>query len=325
MSSSRQRSQLGMLAAALVFGILLVGAVLIGATDVAIARDARTLSWKIAYAAVPVDDKADLTELHRNASASTRERCIACHGDKKSSGLVLHRIHLRSPLLPDVACHECHRRVAITKRGNRTVVSWVDVGFCKKCHSEFPGLKPGSKMKPADFDADCTRSKCHVGKLAPKHDKPYLAKDMPKSECKGCHGGRVLPWTPRHEKADWIKTHGDEALRAGSDNCFQCHDFGLKFCDDCHKTKPPSHQPPEKWRTIHAEAARSDTRVCYSCHPTSFCKKCHLNHEAGWIDNHPAFVHKNGRLSCKECHSDSACGFCHTRVLTESVQTTSAP
>jgi len=175
-------------------------------------------------------------------------------------------------------------------------------------------------MKPADFDADCTT--CHKGKRAPKHDQPYLAKDMPKSECKGCHGGRVLPWTPRHEQADWITTHGDEALRAGSDNCFQCHDFGLKFCDDCHKTKPPSHQPPEKWRAIHADEARADTRVCYSCHPTTFCKKCHLNHEAGWLDNHPAFVRKNGRSSCKECHSASACGFCHTRVLTESAEST---
>ena len=261
-------------------------------------------------------DQADLAEIHRNATASTRERCVACHGDKKDSGLVLHRIHLRSPLLPDVACHQCHRRVAITKRGNQTIVSWVDVGFCKKCHSAFPGLSPGSKMQPADFDKDCTS--CHKGKNAPRHDQPYLAKTMPKSECKGCHGGRVLPWTPQHERTDWLRTHGDEALRVGSDSCFQCHDFGLKFCDDCHKTKPPSHLPAQKWRRIHGEQAASDTRVCYSCHRTSYCKKCHLNHEKGWLSRHPDFVHKNGRASCKECHSDSACGFCHTAVLTGS-------
>jgi hypothetical protein len=167
-------------------------------------------------------------------------------------------------------------------------------------------------MKPAYFNEDCT--KCHRGKRAPKHDQVYLARDIPSSECKGCHGGRVLPTTPRHERADWLSAHGAEALRVGTDSCYQCHDFGIKFCGDCHNKKPPSHLPAERWRAIHPEAARRDTRVCYSCHRTSFCKKCHLNHEAGWLERHPAFVHEHGTTSCTECHSKSACGFCHTSM-----------
>ncbi len=317
------RTQVGLLAAAAGFGLVLIAAVVIGVADIAVARDLRTMTWKTLYSFRPVSSPAELARLHRNASAATRERCVACHGDKQNSSLVLHRIHLRSPLLPDVACHECHRNVAITKRGNRTVVSWVDVAFCKKCHSPFPGLTPGHKMKPADYKKDCTS--CHKGDQAPKHDAPYLARDIPKTECRGCHGARVLPWTPRHEKADWITTHGDEALAEGSDACFQCHDFGLKFCDDCHTTKPPSHEPAPTWRRIHGEEARKDTRVCYSCHRTSYCKKCHLNHEAGWIDNHVDFVRENGKDSCAECHSDSACGFCHTAVLTGEGQDSAAP
>ncbi len=111
----------------------------------------------------------------------------------------------------------------------------------------------------------------------------------------------------------------------GADTCYKCHDFGLKFCGQCHNKKPPSHFPADKWRTIHPEAARSDTRRCYSCHATSFCKKCHLNHEPGWIDRHAAFVHDKGKTSCLECHSASSCSFCHTATTGGSAITSSTP
>ncbi len=271
-----------------------------------------TWFWKLDYRVFPVEDKAKLASLHLNSSRDSRERCVACHDDKTSSKLVLHRIHLRSKLLANLECHDCHQRVDLTKRGNRAVVTWVDVGFCKKCHSAFPGLDSGSPMRPEYFERDCTT--CHTGEKAPKHDQPYLPKTVPSSECKGCHGGRVLPSAARHEQSDWIKTHGTEALAVGADTCYQCHDFGLKFCDKCHAKKPPTHLPAERWRATHAEAARADTRVCYSCHKVSFCKKCHLNHEAGWMQRHPAFVNEKGVSSCRECHSESACGYCHMQM-----------
>ena len=272
-------------------------------------RVASTWFWRLNYLVSPVRDAEGLAALHSTASKNPRGQCVACHEDKTSSKLVLHRIHLRSELLASLQCHDCHQEVDLSTRGNSSVVTWVDVGFCKGCHSEFPGLKPGSAMKPEYFDRDCTG--CHKGEKAPKHAAPYLPDSIPASECQGCHGGRVLPSTARHEKPDWLKTHGEEALRSGSDACYQCHDFGLKFCDRCHNKKPPSHLPAERWRTIHPDAARADTRVCYSCHRTSFCKKCHLNHEAGWLERHSAFVHDEGDSTCGECHSSSSCGFCH--------------
>lgn len=278
-----------------------------------------TWFWKLDYWALPVRDRADLAALHRNSSGGSREQCVACHGDKTSSKLVLHRIHLESDLLPKLQCHDCHQRINIATRGNRAVVTWVDVGFCKKCHSAFPGLKPGSKMRPEYFKRDCTT--CHKDKNAPKHAQPYLPRVIPASECKGCHGGRVLPSSARHEQGDWLQVHGAEALAVGADTCYRCHDFGLKFCDGCHGKKPPSHLPAERWRAIHPEAARADTRVCYSCHRTSFCKRCHVNHEAGWMQEHPEFVQQNGASSCTECHSSSACSYCHMNTL-GSVETT---
>ncbi|MDO8964035.1 MAG: hypothetical protein Q7W30_06005 [Coriobacteriia bacterium] len=254
-------------------------------------------------------DKAELKRLHRDAQASSREQCVACHGDKTGSKLLVHRIHLGSPLFPDLACHECHQRVDLGSRSATVAVEWVDVAFCKRCHSPFPGLVAGSRMRAEDFDADCTM--CHTGERAIRHAQPYLSQVIPSRDCRGCHGGRVLPWTPRHEHADWPQTHGAEALRTGTEACFACHDFGLTFCDECHAKKPPSHLPAEHWRTIHSDAARTDTRVCYTCHRTSWCKTCHVNHEKGWLTSHRAFVLQHGQDSCTECHSLSSCTFCH--------------
>ena len=283
-------------------------------------RTAVTWFWKADFWAFPIDgDSGKLASFHANATRGSREQCIACHQDKTSSRIVLHRIHLRSTLLKNLECHDCHQKVDLTKRGNSGVVTWVDVGFCKNCHAAFPGLQSGSRMQPSYFKRDCTT--CHKGDRAPKHDQPYLPAVVPASECKGCHGGRALPSTVRHERADWLTKHGVEALAVGADTCYRCHDFGLKFCDQCHSKKPPTHLPAERWRAVHAEAARADTRVCYSCHKVSFCKKCHLNHEAGWMQRHPAFVRAKGASSCTECHSKSACGYCHT-LMSNSLEST---
>jgi len=295
--------------------LVLVGSGLAGSQAAGARRDpvgtARTWFWKARYRLLPIDDEKQLAALHLDTARGTREQCVACHEDKTGSMLVLHRIHLRNPLLSKLACRDCHQHVDLGARDNRAVVTWVDVGFCKKCHSPFPGLSKGSKMRPQDFDSPC--SECHKGDRAPKHDQPYLPAVIPSSECKGCHGGRVLPSAARHEQADWMQIHGQEALRVGADSCYQCHDFGLKFCDACHGKKPPSHLPAERWRQIHPDAAKADTRVCYSCHKVGFCKTCHLNHEQGWLENHSAFVTEKGDSSCGECHSASACTYCHMR------------
>lgn len=284
-----------------------------------------TWAWELRYELYPLDDETALETLHLNAQEGSREQCVACHGDKTASQLPVHRIHLRSALLPNLACQDCHPQVDLGPRTATTIAKWVDVGFCKTCHSAFPGLEPDSHMHAEDIDADCTM--CHTGARAIRHAKPYLSQIIPPSECRGCHGGRVLPWTPRHERDDWLEHHGMEALETGPDNCLACHDFGLKFCDECHAETPPSHLPAELWRDSHPEAAATDTRVCYTCHQTSMCKQCHVNHEAGWLQAHPDFVRERGDESCTECHSLSSCSFCHTAeaVAAGSVAPTNTP
>lgn len=274
------------------------------------ARTWSTWAWEARYRALPVEDPVRLAEMHRDAAGRSREECVACHGDKTDSDLLVHRIHLMSDLLPRLACHECHQRVDIESRGSTNAVTLVDVGFCKKCHSAFPGGGPESHMHADDIESDCTM--CHSGARAIRHAQPYLSQVIPASECKGCHGGRVLPWTPRHERADWLLEHGMEALAVGTEGCFECHDFGLKFCDECHERKPPSHANEDRWLHDHVEKAQVDTRACFTCHDPNDCKTCHVNHEADWRARHHEFVRANGDESCAECHSASFCSYCHT-------------
>jgi hypothetical protein len=283
-----------------------------------------TIAYKARFRLAPLDpvkDRAALAQLHLDSSTASKSKCIACHGDEFDSPIVLHRIHLKSELLPGLACHDCHQRVDLTSRSNVAMTRWVDVGFCKSCHSKFPGLSPGSSMTPADYDVDCIT--CHSGANAFRHEPPYLSQVIAPSECKGCHGGRVLPWTSLHERSDWLQTHGAEALTVGTDNCFQCHDFGLKFCDTCHAVKPPMHLPADRWKADHPDASRADTRACYTCHKINFCKKCHVGHDAGWKELHSTFVASKGTDSCVKCHSLSFCSYCHAQ--SSSVATDSGP
>lgn len=257
----------------------------------------------------PVTGGAELQRLHSNAASLPKEQCIACHGSMVGSSVKLHRIHLTTELLPGLSCTDCHKKVSLETRSNRYVVRLVDVGFCKKCHSEFGGLKANSPMQPSDFKADCTT--CHSGKSSYRHEPPYLSQVIAPRECPGCHGGRVLPWTPAHELDDWLVTHGPEALRSGSKACMQCHEQGLQFCEACHKRKPPTHEPRETWINEHAGRARADTRACFTCHKADYCKQCHVNHPADWRTKHSETVRATGAAACAKCHSRSFCSFCH--------------
>lgn len=299
-------------AACLLFLVLAVALYLMSTPRRSPVQAWTTWAWTLRYEAFPLEDGTELEEIHATADSGSREQCVGCHGAKKDSQLPVHRIHLQSGLLPNLSCPDCHPRVDLGPRGATAIATWVDVGFCKTCHSAFPGLQSGSHMQSDDLNADCMM--CHMGERAIRHAQPYLSQVIPASECKGCHGGRVLPWTPRHEQDDWLENHGPEALDAGAEHCFECHDFGLKFCDECHAEKPQSHLPEDEWKDRHPAEAQADTRACYTCHETGHCKECHVSHEEGWLVSHAAFVTERGESSCTECHSLSSCAFCHREV-----------
>jgi hypothetical protein len=303
----RQFSKL--LAASVLLNALILVGMLTSSPTVSPASTWMTAVDAAYYRVRPVAGRQSLEDLHAGAGKLTKEQCQACHGTMLGSRFTIHRIHLNSELLPGLACAECHKSVSLEKRTNTHVVRLVDVAFCKKCHSAFPGLDPKSPMKPSDFQADCTT--CHGGKHTYRHDQPYLSHVIAPRECTGCHGGRILPWTPAHELDNWVAQHGRIALKVGTQTCMKCHELGMQFCNDCHSKQPPSHQPRDLWLANHPAAAKRDTRACFTCHVTAFCKRCHINHTANWRDTHMNFVVKNGAEACMGCHSGTFCESCH--------------
>lgn len=304
------RAKLKFLLSTVLLNILIVATFLTSSPKVSPASTWITAVDKVLYRA-GVKSSSDMRAIHLNSSKMSKEECIACHGNKKDSKMRLHNIHLTSELLPGLQCNNCHDKIELGAKSNVKVVHVVNVGFCKKCHSKFPGLSPNSPMKPIDAQADCKT--CHSGKHAFRHAQPYLSQVIASRECIGCHGGRVLPWVPQHEKDSWVQEHGKIAL-GNEERCMKCHEYGLQFCKTCHSKRPPSHVPADNWRTSHMKFAKTDTRACFTCHEAEkFCKKCHLGHTPNWLNNHYKVVLDNGAEMCQRCHGVKFCEGCHTR------------
>jgi hypothetical protein len=268
-------------------------------------------TWKVYYKLSPYpEDK--LPELHKNAEAITPPQCKACHGEKGTKAKKdIHSLHLNLDIA-FLQCRDCHKSITFGKIASEKVAKKINIALCGKCHGKFPGFEPNSAMKPEDAKADCTL--CHSGKHALRHAQRYLSPIVSKVECYGCHGGRVLPWTPLHDEREWAtQTHGPYALRIGADKCYSCHAYGLQFCDDCHKIKPDSHKPANRWKKMHKTRAKTFSESCYTCHEEKFCKKCHIKHTEGWVESHYKVVVKEGVETCFSCHHEDFCLRCHQR------------
>ncbi len=304
-----RKSKIKFLVVGIFLNILIVATFLTSAPHITPASTWIVALNKVLYGAEIKPNKS-LKALHAESGKLPSEDCIVCHSNMKSSKLQLHRIHLTSHLV-DFECSDCHDKITLEKKSNERAVHLVNVGFCKECHSPFSGLNENSAMKPVDFDADCTL--CHSGKHAFRHAKPYLSQIMSPRDCKGCHGDRVLPWTPEHTKEDWVQTHGGLALDDAK-KCMSCHEYGLQFCNECHEKKPPSHKPEDQWHDKHSERSRTSDKACMTCHKKEFCEKCHLGHTPGWLDNHYRLALKEGQKMCQRCHSKAFCKRCHSAL-----------
>ncbi len=273
-----RKSKIRLLLASLLLNIIVIVILATSSPTVSPASNWLILFNKLSYK-LGLKQASDLKKLHANALNLVSEDCISCHGNMKRSHLPLHRIHLTSALT-HFSCIDCHERISLEARSNEKAVMLVNVRFCKNCHGRFSGLNKESAMKPVDFKADCTL--CHTGKHAFRHAKSYLSQIVSSQDCKVCHGGTVLPWRAEHAQADWIKKHGMIAL-SDEEKCISCHEYGLAFCDDCHKKKPPSHKPKDIWLRKHKSRAKENTKACLTCHKQRFCKKCHVGHTAKWL------------------------------------------
>lgn len=167
-------------------------------------------------------------------------------------------------------------------------------GDCFACHS------PSDKKITPDLK-----------KCGECHDKEFMAK--------------VTFVGLRTHTVTWSLNHGPEARR-DQDKCLVCHQEGKGpiGCVECHATLGPSAAGTTlkgmlnvhrgEFRITHPLTARTNEKLCASCHKPSFCTDCHaayspdklanLSHRKSWSD----------KLTGRGPHSietEAACADCH--------------
>ncbi len=127
-------------------------------------------------------------------------------------------------------------------------------------------------------------------------------------DCMLCH---VTPPPKNVHPANYIKTHGRQALAEGQQACLRCHHSAADFCDPCH-SRPPADHFSGTWRYSHGPAAKQSTLACYGCHDQKqFCDGCHqVNHPAAWVQTHGPIAAKSAG-ACLVCHPAGMCNQCH--------------
>jgi hypothetical protein len=148
--------------------------------------------------------------------------------------------------------------------------------------------------------------------------------------CLECHDqefvdGVKLPGLVTHDPT-WSLTHRGAAV-AKSIDCAACHE--QDYCLDCHKagrademgnlgnTMTNVHR--SDFHVSHPIAARTDPRLCSSCHEAKFCSDCHnqfnradlslSSHRRSWSDlavSPAGAAHEQFKESqCQTCHPGS--------------------
>lgn len=107
-----------------------------------------------------------------------------------------------------------------------------------------------------------------------------------KKVCLQCHQDgfpeKVRFVSPRTHGPTWALTHGSEA-KSGVFDCAGCHEQA--FCLECHRVGPADEMGRlgnnminvhrSDFFVTHPISARTDQRLCVTCHETRFCYDCH--------------------------------------------------
>lgn len=153
------------------------------------------------------------------------------------------------------------------------------------------------------------------------------------AKCKACHDDKLLaeatfPALKTHG-ALWSLQHRQAALR-NQDECMVCHsdqNDPAVGCSECHNAGFSADQGSlggsltnvhrGEFKVSHPVSARSNQKLCASCHENSFCTDCHeafrpedlrvLSHRKGFSNIQVGAVsHKDfTQAECTNCHTGS--------------------
>lgn len=258
--------------------------------------------------------------------------------------------------IDDEVCLRCHTFNRTTTATGDLIIPHADHSQgqvrCISCHDGVAHGNIGKRrttteLPPADWNLA-------AGRL--QMERAFTA--VPKESCMSCHYYRRLELScrdchaedktpPDHLASDFLLTHG--ALTRETGDCYRCHGYDARgrrievkpgenlvaftrrndFCLDCHRLRPPSHEPDFR---DHGPAAAGNEDSCMVCHDNqpqdmlpessvAYCSSCHpAPHREGWQELHnrrrrgPVQIIPGQDLdeSCFACHARQNCLSCHT-------------
>jgi len=154
---------------------------------------------------------------------------------------------------------------------------------CQRCHTAYRTVSPAGdlliphKAHVQVLNMDCVA--CHKNLVHTPNRRGFNRPEM--ETCLECHDGdkasdkcvdcHTRKQTPdSHDRKDWLQTHG---RMAETQDCAECHDWTPKYCEECHKKRPPSHVG--NWKKGHGPEAKKRGDGCLVCHDKKFCEECH--------------------------------------------------
>jgi len=286
--------------------------------------------------------------LSRNCSACHNERgaprmavtravvneCVTCHG-------------LTAPHVdvPSEACATCHVPVTAARSLTRADIrnfpkprSHEAADFVIAGHGK--AAKGSSTSGPLAVAASCATCHaqnfcitCHVNAPESPVIRALAMDDRSPAYTPS------LPTPASHGAANFVRTHGKDAQRAGA-TCVTCH--ARESCVSCHigaqsgvvnavpaagpgrgvgvllgRAVPASHTP--EFREKHGSEANSRRSSCETCHVRSTCLDCHrpdATRQAGYhppqfLTRHPSSAYAR-EANCSDCHNPAQfCQSCH--------------
>ncbi len=233
------------------------------------------------------------------------------------------------------ACSVCHTQGATPPY----VVGDPQGLSCKACHGEIEE-EPISKESQRYLRKHMLRPFGRVGDVSFTHMTHGTfstggapAGDGPVINCRACHADA------------WEAETKEEITKVGMQGCLECHRqanaVGLQppeSCAGCHLHHRQGHMPQNElimtnkpldhtafFRRSHAEAARTNTAMCASCHQGTDpqdgnrCDTCHMvmkprDHTAGFRDRVHGRQAQVDPARCTTCHRAERCESCHREV-----------
>lgn len=206
----------------------------------------------------------------------------------------------------------------------------IKMGFeCLLCHSK---VSESIAAKDDNLPEMDTCLECHEAVGAPQecaacHLDPDNPKPVPRITIDQIifshknHLQRGIDCSSCHRKIDKVDIATVSNLPRMKD-CLECHriERSPDDCMICHRNLkdklPKSHR--NKWLHLHQDQAKTDQKVCASCHRQDFCQRCHqgdnlsaLTHDLNYVYNHSLDV-RGKEAECISCHEAiEFCSDCH--------------